>query len=39
MPGWQDRLFIGPARSARDATDFFQRPTGRVGEAGTQVAV
>jgi len=39
MPGWQDRLFIGLARSANDATDFFQIPTGRVVEVGTQVAV
>ena len=37
--GWQDRLFIGLARSANDATDFFQIPTGRVVEVGTQVAV
>ena len=36
---WQDRLFIGLARSANDATDFFQIPTGRVVEVGTQVAV
>jgi KUP system potassium uptake protein len=39
MPAWQDRLFIGLARSANDATDFFQIPTGRVVEVGTQVAV
>jgi KUP system potassium uptake protein len=39
MPGWQDRLFIGLARSASDATDFFQIPTGRVVEVGTQVTV
>jgi KUP system potassium uptake protein len=39
MPGWQDRLFIGLARSANDATDYFQIPTGRVVEIGTQVAV
>ena len=39
MPRWQDRLFIGLARSASDATDFFQIPTGRVVEVGTQVAV
>ena len=39
MPQWQDRLFIGLARSASDATDFFQIPTGRVVEVGTQVAV
>jgi len=39
MPAWQDRLFIGLARSANDATDFFQIPTGRVVEVGTQVSV
>ena len=39
MPAWQDRLFIALARSASDATDFFQIPTGRVVEVGTQVTV
>jgi KUP system potassium uptake protein len=39
MPRWQDHLFIGLARSANDATDYFQIPTGRVVEIGTQVAV
>jgi KUP system potassium uptake protein len=39
MPRWQDHLFIGLAKSASDATDFFQIPTGRVVEVGTQVAV
>jgi KUP system potassium uptake protein len=39
MPAWQDHLFIGLARSASDATDFFQIPTGRVVEVGTQVTV
>lgn len=39
MPAWQDHLFIWLARSASDATDFFQIPTGRVVEVGTQVAV
>ncbi len=39
MPRWQDRLFIALARSASDATDFFQLPTGRVVEVGTQVTV
>ncbi|MBX9842690.1 MAG: potassium transporter Kup [Xanthobacteraceae bacterium] len=39
MPIWQDRLFIGLAKSASDATDFFQIPTGRVVEVGTQVTV
>ncbi len=39
MPRWQDRLFIAMAKSASDATDFFQIPTGRVVEVGTQVTV
>ena len=36
MPYWQDHLFIWLARSASDATDFFQIPTGRVLEVGTR---
>jgi KUP system potassium uptake protein len=39
MPVWQDRMFIGLAKGASDATDFFQIPTGRVVEVGTQVTV
>jgi KUP system potassium uptake protein len=39
MPRWQDRLFIGLAKSASDATDFFHIPTGRVVEVGTQVTI
>ena len=39
MPLWQDYLFIWLAKSASDATDFFQIPTGRVVEVGTQVTV
>jgi KUP system potassium uptake protein len=39
MPRWQDRLFIRLARSANDATDYFQIPTERVVEVGTQVTV
>jgi KUP system potassium uptake protein len=39
MPRWQDRIFIGLARSASDATEFFQIPTDRVVEVGTQVTV
>jgi KUP system potassium uptake protein len=39
MPIWQDRLFIMLAKNASDATDFFQIPTGRVVEVGTQVTV
>jgi KUP system potassium uptake protein len=39
MPMWQDKLFIALARSAADATEYFQIPTGRVVEIGTQVTV
>ncbi|MER8389259.1 potassium transporter Kup [Mesorhizobium sp. M0166] len=39
MPVWQDKLFIGLARTAADATEYFQIPTGRVVEIGTQVAI
>lgn len=39
MPLWQDRLFIMLARTAADATEYFQIPTGRVVEVGTQVAI
>ncbi|MBI4275175.1 MAG: potassium transporter Kup [Rhizobiales bacterium] len=39
MPRWQDSMFIGLARSANDATDYFQIPTGRVVEVGTQVTI
>jgi KUP system potassium uptake protein len=39
MPRWQDRLFIGLTRAANDATDYFQIPTGRVVEVGTQVTI
>jgi KUP system potassium uptake protein len=39
MPLFQDRLFIGLARQAEDATTYFQIPIDRVVEVGTQVAV
>src|SRR3954453_13964539 len=39
MPIWQDMLFIGLAKTATGATDFFQIPTSRVVEVGTQVTV
>src|SRR3984893_4338902 len=39
MPLWQDRLFISLARAARDGTDFFEIPGGRVVEVGTQVTI
>jgi KUP system potassium uptake protein len=39
MPRWQDHLFIALSRTANDATNYFQIPTGRVVEVGTQVTV
>jgi KUP system potassium uptake protein len=39
MPLWQDRLFITLTRAANDASDYFQIPTGRVVEVGTQVTI
>jgi KUP system potassium uptake protein len=39
MPRWQDRLFIGLARSANDAASHFRIPTDRVVEVGTQVTI
>jgi KUP system potassium uptake protein len=39
MPVWQDHLFIALSRAANDATDYFQIPTGRVVEVGTQVSI
>ena len=39
MPLWQDQLFIALARNADDASSYFQIPTDRVVEIGTQVTV
>jgi KUP system potassium uptake protein len=39
MPLWQDKLFIFLAQNADDASSYFQLPTDRVVEIGTQVAV
>jgi KUP system potassium uptake protein len=39
MPRWQERLFIWLAGSAQDATTYFQIPSDRVVEIGTQIAV
>ena len=39
MPLWQDKLFILLARNADDASSYFQIPTDRVVEIGTQVTV
>jgi K+ transporter len=37
MPTWQDQLFIFLAQNADDASTYFQLPTDRVVEIGTQV--
>jgi KUP system potassium uptake protein len=39
MPRWQERLYIWLFSNASDATAYFQIPTGRVVEIGTQVNV
>lgn len=39
MPLWQDKLFITLARNASSATAYYQIPTGRVVEIGTQVLI
>jgi KUP system potassium uptake protein len=39
MPGWQDKLFIGLARNASDATEYFHIPTDRVVEIGAQLTL
>jgi KUP system potassium uptake protein len=39
MPAWQDKLFIFLAQNADDASSYFQLPTDRVVEIGTQMTV
>ena len=39
MPRWQDRLFIGLARSANDASQYFCIPSARAVEVGAQITV
>lgn len=39
MRRWQSKMYVFLARNASDATDFFQIPTGRVVEVGTQVTI
>ena len=39
MPFWQEKLFIWLAGSAEDATTYFQIPSDRVVEIGTQIVV
>ncbi|MDQ8035860.1 MAG: potassium transporter Kup [Pedobacter sp.] len=37
MAMWREKLFVGMSRNAAAATDFFQIPTNRVVELGTQI--
>ncbi|MDF3030926.1 MAG: kup [Moraxellaceae bacterium] len=37
MALWRDKLFVAMSRNAASATDFFQIPTNRVVELGTQI--
>lgn len=39
MPMWQEKLFIWLARSSEDAAAYFQIPSDRVVEIGTQIVV
>ena len=39
LPLWQDRMFRSLARNADDASSYFQIPTDRVVEIGTQVMI
>jgi len=39
MPSWQDKLFIFLTQNSDDASSYFQLPTDRVVEIGTQVTV
>lgn len=39
LPPWMTRVYIALAGSSSDATEYFQIPTGRVVEIGTQVEI
>ncbi|HET8731362.1 MAG TPA: potassium transporter Kup [Moraxellaceae bacterium] len=39
MAMWREKLFVAMSRNAAAATDFFQIPTNRVVELGTQVEI
>ena len=39
MPAWQEKLFIWLARTAEDAAAYFQIPSDRVVEIGTQIVI
>ncbi|HBD90148.1 MAG TPA: potassium transporter Kup [Gemmobacter sp.] len=39
LPRWQEKLFIGMARGATNATEFYRLPTNRVLELGQQLTI
>ncbi len=39
MSPWREHLFVGMSRNARGAADYYQIPTNRVIELGTQVEI
>ncbi len=39
MTPWREHLFVGMSRNARGAADYYQIPTNRVIELGTQVEI
>ncbi len=39
LPRWQEKLFIGLAKSASDVTEFYRLPSNRVVEMGQQVVI
>jgi KUP system potassium uptake protein len=39
LPQWQEKLFIGLAKSAADVTGFYRLPSNRVVEMGQQVLI
>ena len=39
MAAWRERLFVAMSRNARGAADYYQIPTNRVIELGTQVEI
>lgn len=39
MMPWREHLFVARSRDARDAADYFNIPTKRVIELGTQVEI
>jgi KUP system potassium uptake protein len=39
LPVWQEKLFVGLAKSAADVTGFYRLPTNRVVEMGQQVMI